>query len=553
MPSRDRTQTLILDTAPLLASSLTDLLKFSNRFVTTRGVIEEVRDKGQRERLEQEWKTLDATRLSGLSDSQSSASQWLGLNIREPSAAAIVKIKDFARKTGDIAVLSSIDIGVLALAYDVEVEENGTWRLRDDVGGRRNGKDPEKKKERLRRKQLVASDSTTNSCEGDTSKENSAYLSSTFKSGPVPDSGTTEYEKLVSKVEATTLENNLDLSGSGDGDEARVTITEESVDENPPITGTTSDSGWTKVPVKKLPSGDDSSDNCSETSSVVSESDPSWITPQNLHVHQAKDLGLFPTLSDEKASTKLLLGTGDSLERSDSSFDTEISKIPTMKAALLTGDFAMQNVALQIGLNVLGVGGKRVRDVKTWILRCYGCFKLCKDPTKKFCPKCGGTTLTRVSITYTPSSPTGYVLHLKSNFQYRNRGTVYSIPSPKPGSASFEKGTSNRKAINGASLILREDQKEFQQGLKNVQVQKFKEERNLAKANREKLSRGQEISSFGGCGWNDPDWEAPMLLGERGRKGGSGRNQSSRGVRYGKDGLPVIGFGKNPNEARRRV
>ena len=52
------------------------------------------------------------------------------------------------------------------------------------------------------------------------------------------------------------------------------------------------------------------------------------------------------------------------------------SKPPTMKAAVLTGDYAMQNVALQIGLNVLGVGGKRIRDVKTFILRCYGCFKL---------------------------------------------------------------------------------------------------------------------------------------------------------------------------------
>lgn len=46
-----------------------------------------------------------------------------------------------------------------------------------------------------------------------------------------------------------------------------------------------------------------------------------------------------------------------------------------MKAALLTGDFAMQNVALQMGLNVLGSGGKRVREVRTWVLRCHACYK----------------------------------------------------------------------------------------------------------------------------------------------------------------------------------
>lgn len=167
--------------------------------------------------------------------------------------------------------------------------------------------------------------------------------------------------------------------------------------------------------------------------------------------------------------------------------------------------------------------------------------RICKDPTRKFCPNCGGSTLTRVSITYTPSSPTGYVLHLKQNFQYRNRGTVYSIPSAKPGSASFDKGGA-RKTVNGASLVLREDQKEFQRGLKSAAVLKEKEERRLAKS----AARGDDPSPFGG--WNDPDWEPPMMLGEKGRKGQSG---AGRGVQLGKDGLPVIGFGKNPNEVRR--
>ena len=39
-------------------------------------------------------------------------------------------------------------------------------------------------------------------------------------------------------------------------------------------------------------------------------------------------------------------------------------------------------------------------------------------------------------------------IHLKPNFQYRLRGTKYSIPAPKPGSA---------KTGAGEGLILRED------------------------------------------------------------------------------------------------
>ena len=36
------------------------------------------------------------------------------------------------------------------------------------------------------------------------------------------------------------------------------------------------------------------------------------------------------------------------------------------------------------------------RETKTWILRCYGCFKTTPLMDKKFCPKCGNKTLKRV-------------------------------------------------------------------------------------------------------------------------------------------------------------
>jgi RNA-binding protein NOB1 len=34
----------------------------------------------------------------------------------------------------------------------------------------------------------------------------------------------------------------------------------------------------------------------------------------------------------------------------------------------------MQNVALQMGLNLVNVEGGGIRSVKTWVLRCHGCF-----------------------------------------------------------------------------------------------------------------------------------------------------------------------------------
>ena len=86
-----------------------------------------------------------------------------------------------------------------------------------------------------------------------------------------------------------------------------------------------------------------------------------WITPKNVNLHKSRDLGLFPALS---------LG----VSCSDTAAGKAKRKIP-LKVACLTGDFAMQNVALQMGLNIFGVGGNKVKEVKTWVLRCHACFK----------------------------------------------------------------------------------------------------------------------------------------------------------------------------------
>ena len=144
----------------------------------------------------------------------------------------------------------------------------------------------------------------------------------------------------------------------------------------------------------------------------------------------------------------------------------------------------------------------------------------------------------RTSITYvqpTPENPKGYILHLKQNFQYKLRGTQFSIPNPKPGSSNALKNAAN------AELILREDQKEWQRGVKRADIAKNKQERAAAKSLRD----GRGNAAFGGMNLDDPDWLPGMLAGDSGK--------GAAGVRLGKDGLPLIGFGKrNPNEARRR-
>ena len=53
----------------------------------------------------------------------------LELDYRSPSTQAIRTVSDFARKTGDLASLSAVDLRVIAVAYDMEVAMAGSSHL----------------------------------------------------------------------------------------------------------------------------------------------------------------------------------------------------------------------------------------------------------------------------------------------------------------------------------------------------------------------------------------------------------------------------------------
>lgn len=190
--------------------------------------------------------------------------------------------------------------------------------------------------------------------------------------------------------------------------------------------------------------------------------DGEWITPSNVKAHRSKDLGLLP--DDARAAAAPLA------------------------AACMTGDYAVQNVLLGMGLGLVGEGGKRISKVRSWVLRCHACFKLCKDSSKRFCPSCGNATLMRTTVT-TSASTGKQTIHLKKGFQYHLRGTKYSIPDPKPGRAKGQ-----QKA--GSGIILREDQAEWQDAVRKQNRQREKEDK--------KIARGDASS------WMDPDVSSHM-------------------------------------------
>ncbi len=57
------------------------------------------------------------------------------------------------------------------------------------------------------------------------------------------------------------------------------------------------------------------------------------------------------------------------------------------RAILLTDDYAVQNVAVQLGIQVKPIAQKKIRDIIIWQKRCTGCGKTFEKGDE--CPICG--------------------------------------------------------------------------------------------------------------------------------------------------------------------
>ncbi|KAJ3472789.1 hypothetical protein NLG97_g10717 [Lecanicillium saksenae] len=237
--------------------------------------------------------------------------------------------------------------------------------------------------------------------------------------------------------EATKTE---ETTSTDDTPKPAITETEEAKDEAPKTgelnaenaetEATTTEETTTEPAVEEVVIEEVEDDD--EDDGEASDDDGGWITPSNVKKHKAQGNGSTPSKNAQR----------------------------TLQAAVLTSDFAMQNVALRMNLNLITPAFTRITQLRTWVLRCHGCFKVTKDMEKQFCPSCGQPTLMRTSCSTDEQG--NFRLHLKKGFQWNNRGNVYSLPKPVHGTshgrlAKHAGGQNNW----GAHLMLAEDQKEY--------------------------------------------------------------------------------------------
>ncbi|KAJ6272330.1 Nin one binding Zn-ribbon like-domain-containing protein [Bipolaris maydis] len=376
---------LVLDTGPLIKNiiSISTLINSAEELYTTPDILREVRDEATRSRVQ--------TTLVPF------------LKIRTPSPASYDAVVEFSKKTGDHAVLSKQDLGILALAYEVHCEKNGgTWGLREVPKG--ESQTVEKVEEKVEEK-----------VQEQVQEQLQEQLG---EQGLIEKSAAVEVSSANIHVEQ-----NAELAVTPEH------TAQQEPSEAPPQEPLENEMSSLSITQQPTPPTTDSE-------AADSDSDGDWITPTNLSAHQAADSNLQPHVQTA-------------------------SKPPQLDLATMTTDHAMQNVLLQLNLTLLSPSLQRIKTVTSKIHRCHACFLLTKEMTRQFCPRCGQPTLQRVSCSTNAKGE--FRIHLSKTYTYNKRGDRYSIPKPIAGTANtkWKEGSGGGKGGWGRELILAEDQKEF--------------------------------------------------------------------------------------------
>lgn len=141
---------------------------------------------------------------------------------------------------------------------------------------------------------------------------------------------------------------------------------------------------------------------------LIIEEDEGWITQDNVEQLKQK---LMNIRVDDEESVELTLGC-------------------------ITGDYAMQNLLMQMGLNVISPkDGLHIRQTRQFVLRCHACFKINPPTATTFCKHCGNMkTLKRVSVQINQDGTSQVLINFKKPINIR--GTKYSIPLSRGGKHS---------------------------------------------------------------------------------------------------------------------
>nr|XP_045583786.1 RNA-binding protein NOB1-like isoform X4 [Procambarus clarkii] len=445
---------LVVDTAAFVKN--VPLWEYGEELFSLPEVIEEIRDKQTRQRVE---------------------AMIVPITMRQPQAHSIRFVNEFSKKTGDYASLSLADVKVLALTYELEVEtRGGSDHLRSE---------PQK---------IITEGAATKGTKTSAPNIEGFYLpsqkgeESSLECVQQNDSNSLQLDEKdgdkCSPIDhhsdkgspQSTFDDQADAGcpQSDQGEPAHVDLSSLVLSEQSEVPNQNEDdsSEDDQVVSDTAEEGDDGKEE-SETDDVSEDGseEEGWITPSNIKRQKNKKNAYFNA-------------------------DDELKE--DVQVACMTADFAIQNVLKHIGLSIMGVDGKFIRHVRTYILRCHACFKTTSVMTKIFCPHCGNKTLKKVAVTVNPDGTQKIWINTKRPIN--TKGMKYSLPTPKGGK-------------HGRNPILVEDQREakrFSSKMSRKKVNPLHEDYNPGQmpfAVRDVYSRAAQLGYIDGKNHHHYYWE----------------------------------------------
>jgi len=374
---------LVIDTSALIQN--VPLENFSDEVFTIKEVVTEVRDKATRNRL----RTVPYK-----------------FNFREPSTECYTIVKEASLKIGDYNNLSVVDLKILALAVQMakeagmEIKEIENVKKAKVITGAEKNEDGSENKEVMPGWGEIEKEEENVDASGDTESE------------------TINLTELISDLEK--LDQHLSDKSYIEGFDASladlavfINIKSEIEDKFINVKRWYNHIESLKEELEEQRENlksQASEEQISDESSDEQDDDEGWITPGNIKEAKRQGGNIGNSTYDDPEDTELA-------------------------AACATGDFSMQNVLLKLGIPVISRDGMRVKQVRSWALRCATCGAISHDMSLIFCKSCGHRNLKRVP--FTVDAETGekkYFLSQKKQLKCLNlRGTIFSAPAPKGG------------------------------------------------------------------------------------------------------------------------
>ncbi|XP_030566005.1 RNA-binding protein NOB1 [Drosophila novamexicana] len=333
------------------------------------------------------------------------------LQVREPRPESVKHCVEFAKKTGDYASLSGIDLKVISLTYELEADTLGTEHLRTEpvVSQVIASKEQPEEMQDVNNKRLVGwymPEGNEDDEEAEEDEEDDA--------NEAVDDNERQLEKSSDHVDhiKEAIEAQLQGKQIPSPDSKQTGDNDENEDEDDDLTQEELDKLFEKL--KCAPSADEERATCDLLVAEPKEEDEEEQPICNNNDAADDDVGDdgWITHSNIKKAKKALEGK----------VETDI--VPPV--ACMTTDYALQNVLKQLNLQLAALNGRIIKQLRTYILRCYACFKTTSIMTKVFCPNCGNKTLKRVAVSLDENGK--QVIHINTRRPLSSKYKNQSLP-----------------------------------------------------------------------------------------------------------------------------